>query len=157
VTRVSEAAAPTLFPYFRYCDARAAIDFLKSAFGFREGVVIANEDGTIAHAELSYGPGILMLASDREDPYGGHAGQGWVYVVVDDPDAHSERARAAGAAITAEVYDTDYGSREYAARDLEGNVWHFGTYRPAAEQTQATASASSAAEETESASAPVEG
>jgi len=40
--------------------------------------------------------------------------------VVDDPDAHSERARAAGGAIMAEVYDTDYGSREYAARDLEG-------------------------------------
>ena len=72
-----------------------------------------------------------------------HNDRGWVYVVVDDPDAHCERARAAGAAITTEVYDTDYGSREYAARDLEGNVWSFGTYRPAAEQTQETASATS--------------
>lgn len=26
--------------------------------------------------------------------------------------------------------DQDYGSREYAARDSEGNLWCFGTYRP---------------------------
>jgi uncharacterized glyoxalase superfamily protein PhnB len=31
----------------------------------------------------------------------------------------------------AEPFDTDYGSRDYSARDLEGNQWHFGTYRPA--------------------------
>jgi len=30
-----------------------------------------------------------------------------------------------------ELHDTDYGSRDYAARDPEGNVWSFGTYRPA--------------------------
>jgi uncharacterized glyoxalase superfamily protein PhnB len=33
-----------------------------------------------------------------------------------------------------ELHNTDYGSRDYAARDLEGNVWSFGTYRPAVEQ-----------------------
>jgi hypothetical protein len=26
--------------------------------------------------------------------------------------------------------DMDYGSREHAARDLEGNLWSFGTHRP---------------------------
>jgi uncharacterized glyoxalase superfamily protein PhnB len=29
-----------------------------------------------------------------------------------------------------EPNDTDYGSREYGARDPEGLVWHFGTYQP---------------------------
>ncbi|ATB28355.1 aminotransferase [Melittangium boletus DSM 14713] len=50
---------------------------------------------------------------------------------VADVDAHCARARAAGAAIVMEPYNTEYGSRNYAARDLEGNVWSFGTYRPA--------------------------
>ena len=53
-----------------------------------------------------------------------------VYVVVDDPDAHHERARAAGAEIVRELHDTDYGSREYGAKDPEGNAWYFGTYQP---------------------------
>src|SRR5690348_5422761 len=96
-------SVPTLYPTMRYGDAPAAIAFLKEAFGLREREVISNEDGTIAHAELSLGTGILMLGSDRDDPlYGRRAGQGWVYVAVEDPDAHCERARAAGAEIIAE-------------------------------------------------------
>jgi uncharacterized glyoxalase superfamily protein PhnB len=74
-----------------------------------------------------------MLGSEKDDQYGSHAGQGWLYVAVDDPDAHCERARAAGAEIVRDLGDTDYGSRDYAARDPEGNLWSFGTYRPAAE------------------------
>jgi uncharacterized glyoxalase superfamily protein PhnB len=51
-------------------------------------------------------------------------------VVVEDPDAHYARARAAGAEVTRELADTDYGSREYGAKDSEGNAWYFGTYQP---------------------------
>lgn len=134
--------APTLYPLMRFRDAPAAIEFLKEAFDFRELQVIANEDGTIAHAELSYGPSILMLGSDREDPVmGSRAGQGWIYVAVPDADGHCARARAAGAKIAAEPFDTDYGSRDYTAHDLEGNVWHFGTYRPGVEAVQTASSA----------------
>jgi len=55
-----------------------------------------------------------------------------VFVYVDDLDAHYERARAAGAEIGRELADTDYGSREYMARDPERNLWSFGTYLPEA-------------------------
>jgi uncharacterized glyoxalase superfamily protein PhnB len=123
--------APTLYPALRYRDAPAAIAFLKEALGFEAVRVYPNDDGTIAHAELAYGPSILMLGSDRDDQYGRRAGQGWIYLAVEDADAHCERARAAGAEIVTDPYDTDYGSRDYAARDPEGNVWNFGTYRPA--------------------------
>jgi uncharacterized glyoxalase superfamily protein PhnB len=51
------------------------------------------------------------------------------YVVTDDVDAVYQRARAAGAEIIAEPYDTDYGSHDFAARDPEGNRWSFDTYR----------------------------
>ena len=54
----------------------------------------------------------------------------WLYVVVEDPDAHHERAVAAGAQIVRAMRDEEYGSRGYTARDPEGNVWSFGTYRP---------------------------
>jgi uncharacterized glyoxalase superfamily protein PhnB len=125
--------APTLYPSLSYRDAPRAIQFLHDAFGFQKRVVYPNGDGTIAHAELSVGPSVLMLGTDRDDPLrGSRAGQGWLYVAVDDADAHCARARAAGATIVTELHDTDYGSRDYAARDPEGNLWSFGTYRPAA-------------------------
>ena len=53
-----------------------------------------------------------------------------VYVCIADIDEHFARARAAGAEIVFELKDTDYGSREYSVRDLEGHLWHFGTYAP---------------------------
>jgi uncharacterized glyoxalase superfamily protein PhnB len=121
---------PTLYPLMRYTDAPAAIEFLKRAFGFRDRARLDNPDGAIAHAELSYGSSVLMLSSDRDDPLlGRRAGTGWIYVTVPDTGEHCRRAREAGAEILVEPFDTDYGSRDYNARDLEGNQWHFGTYR----------------------------
>ncbi len=134
--------APTLYPTLRFADAPAAIDFLERAFGFRRLHVYENPDGTVAHAELAFGPSILMLGSDRDDPLRGRkAGQGWMYVAVDDADAACARARAAGAEIVNELYDTEYGSRDFTARDPEGNVWSFGTYRPASDAAPASSAA----------------
>lgn len=53
-----------------------------------------------------------------------------VYVSVPDPDAHYEQAVRAGAEIVIAPHDTSYDSREYAARDPEGNLWCFGSYVP---------------------------
>ena len=53
-----------------------------------------------------------------------------IYAVVTDPDAHYTQSRAAGAEVVRELVDQPYGSREYGARDLEGNAWSFGTYDP---------------------------
>ncbi len=128
------AEGPSIYPSFRYRDARAAIDFLRDAFGFEEVARYDNDDGTIAHAELRYGDGMIMLGSQREgDLYADHIGSEWVYVVVDDADAHYARAVEHGAEIIMELTDQDYGSRDYAARDPEGNTWNFGTYRPSLE------------------------
>jgi uncharacterized glyoxalase superfamily protein PhnB len=136
-----EAVGPTLYPLMRFNDAPAAMDFLERAFGFERREVIPNPDGTIAHAELALGTSILMLGSDRDDPrLGRRAGMGWIYVAVPDADQHCRRAREAGAEIIAEPFDTDYGSRDYTALDLEGNQWHFGTYRPKVEAAPQTVS-----------------
>jgi len=119
-----------IIPTLRYEDAKAAIDFLERAYGFDRKAVMENEDGTIGHAELTHGRGMIMVGSKGlGDPQfeNGHAS---TYVVVDDPDGLLERAKAAGAQVTREQQDTDYGSREFSANDSEGNVWTFGTYDP---------------------------
>ena len=108
--------APTVYPSLRYRDARAGIDWLKDTFGFAERVVYANDDGSIAHAELSFGPSIVMLGSEKDDTFGSHVGDGWLYVAIEDPDGRYERARAAGAEIVRELSDTEYGSRDFAVR-----------------------------------------
>jgi uncharacterized glyoxalase superfamily protein PhnB len=129
---------PDPIPGFHYRDPHAAIDWLERAFGF-ERHAVHEQDGVVRHAEMRVGSnGMIMLGAPRENPYGlttpREAGglTSSVYVIVEDPDAHYERAVAAGAEIVQELTDQDYGSRDYSARDPEGYVWHFGTYRPAA-------------------------
>jgi uncharacterized glyoxalase superfamily protein PhnB len=123
-------ASQTVFPTLRYDDAPEAIRFLTKAFGFTEHARHENSDGTIAHAQLAWGGGIVMLSSAQADGSVFDLRPVCVYVVVDDIDEHHRRAAAAGAEIVMEPTDQDYGSRDYAARDAEGNVWAFGTFRP---------------------------
>ncbi len=126
----------SIFPAMRYRDADAAIDWLTRAFGFQEKAVYRDGDGAVQHAELTLGTGLIMLGQYSEEGWmGGHVPDALastisLYLVVQDPDAHHDRAKAAGAQIVRELADQDYGSREYSARDLEGNLWSFGTYDP---------------------------
>jgi uncharacterized glyoxalase superfamily protein PhnB len=121
---------PTVFPTLSYDDAQAAIDFLVEAFGATRHAVYSGDDGTIQHAELRFGNGIVMLGSSSGEMPATRGRSGGVYIVVADPDEHCARAREAGAEIVRELHDTEYGSRTYAAKDLEGNSWYFGTYQP---------------------------
>jgi len=122
---------PSIFPAIRYRDARRAAAWLQQAFGFREHASHPAPDGGIAHAEMTLGNGMVMFSSGNGQP-----DNPWsevpmgIYVVVADIDAHFARAQAAGAEIVTPLNDTDYGSREYAVRDLEGHLWSFGTYDP---------------------------
>ena len=119
----------TVFPTLKYDDAHAAIEFLTTALAFEKHAVYETDDGKVAHAELRHGDGMVMLGDRREDDRY-DTGRAVTYVVVDDPDALHDRAKAAGAQIVAELSDQDYGSRDFAAADPEGNIWSFGTYNP---------------------------
>jgi uncharacterized glyoxalase superfamily protein PhnB len=135
------ASTPTVIPTLSYRDAAAAIDWLCNAFGFERHAVYEGPDDTVLHAELRHRTGMVMLGSAKDEgAWRVEPGTGAVYVVVDDVDAHCAHARNAGAEILQEPIDQDYGSRDYIARDLEGNLWSFGTYSPAASSAeQATA------------------
>jgi uncharacterized glyoxalase superfamily protein PhnB len=126
-------ATQSIYTTFRCRDAAAQIDFLERALGFERGMVVEGPDGAIHHAELRFGGEWIMLGSDSQGDDGRIAFEGgpvWTYIVVDDPDPHFERARAAGAEIVQELKDEEFGSRGYTARDPEGNLWTIGTYRP---------------------------
>src|SRR5579859_3855598 len=118
---------PNIFPSLRFADADAALEWMTGAFGFEQRAVYRSDDGVVQHAELSLGAGTIMLGQGDPASHG-------IYVVVDDADAHYERAKAAGTEITRELEDTPYGSREYSARDLDGHIWSFGTYKPEARE-----------------------
>ncbi|WP_328891429.1 VOC family protein [Streptomyces sp. NBC_00316] len=128
------AGVPTICPTILYDDAKAAIRILTEGLGFTEEAVHEGENGVVLHAELSCGNGRVMLGSrGREGIFAkamAGAGPSGVYVVVDEVDAHHARAVEHGVEILLPPTDQDYGSREYMARDAEGNVWSFGTYAP---------------------------
>lgn len=129
----------TLIPCLRYRNAPAAIAWLCSAFGFERHLVVPGPDDTILHAQLTLGGGMIMLGSVRADEYGitikqpdeigGFETQS-AYIVVSDPDLTYSRAKAAGAVITVEIHDEDYGGRGFGCKDPEGHYWYVGSYNP---------------------------
>ncbi len=132
------AENPRVSPMLAYRDARAAIEFLGKAFGFEELFRIDMPDGKIGHAEVGYDGVRIMLADEFpamgfESPSGTETRYSQLYVIVDDVDAHYERALAAGAIIATAPQD-EHGDRSYRANDLEGHRWIFAT--PIADQQQ---------------------
>ena len=139
MTKLAKNTTATIVPSLRYRDAPAAVEWLSEAFGFEKHLVVPGEDGTIAHAQLVFGNGMIMLGSARDDDFGrlqqpldapdSSVSQS-AYVIVNDVDAHHARASAAGARVVMPPEDQDYGGRLYACRDPEGNLWNFGSYDP---------------------------
>ncbi len=141
---MSAAASPpahgsTIIPCLRYRDAHAAIDWLCKAFGFQRHAVYENDQGGIQHAQLVYGPGMIMLGEVQDNAFGQHIVQPdqiegresqCACVTVSDCRAHYEAARAAGAVIVDEYAEKEYGGAGYSCRDPEGHLWYFGSYDP---------------------------
>ena len=135
----AKTTAATMIPTMRYDDAAAAVAWLCEAFGFEKHLIVPGEGGTIVHAQLVFGNGMVMLGSVRKSEFdnlqkppsalGGVVSQS-PYIIVDDVDQHYARAVAAGAEIVIEIKDEDYGGRGYSCRDPEGHVWNFGSYDP---------------------------
>ena len=129
----------TVIPSLRYKDAPAAIEWLCRAFGFEKNAVYPNPDGTIAHAQLTLGKGMIMLGSVNDNEYGrmmkqpsdiGGANTHGIYLVVKDPDAICNQAKAAGAVMAMDIEDKDYGGRGFTCKDPECHLWSVGSYDP---------------------------
>ncbi len=138
--RNTPAGWPRICVALFYEDALQAIDWLCRAFGFAVRLKVLADDGRIAHSELVYGEGVIMVAQAGKFAVRGRvtrspqsldgANTQGVMLYVDDADAHCARARAAGAIIDHEPTLHDYGAqywadRSYGARDLEEHQWWF--------------------------------
>jgi uncharacterized glyoxalase superfamily protein PhnB len=129
-----------VIPGMRYRDCPAAIEWLCRALGFEKQVVFTNPDGAVAHAQLTFGNGMIMLGSvangsqaseftKQPDEIGGAETQA-AYLIVNDADAVYASAKGAGAEMVIDIADMHYGGRAFSCRDLEGHIWHVGTYDP---------------------------
>jgi uncharacterized glyoxalase superfamily protein PhnB len=122
---------PTINPVVHYRDLEKGARYLVDTFGFVEEAMHRDGDGNPQYAELSLlgaplGVGVTTEGSMFD------LGPTSIYISLDEVDSMHERAVAAGAEILMPPTDQDYGSRDFVARDHEGNLWCFGTYAPGA-------------------------
>ena len=139
MTDFAKNCTATIIPALRYKDAPAAIEWLCKALGFQKHVVYPNPDGTIAHAQLKFGNGMIMLSSAVESEFNkfaiqpaetGNRNTQSPYLIVNDADAVYASAKAANAEIVIDIRDESYGGRGFTCRDPEGHLWSAGTYNP---------------------------
>jgi uncharacterized glyoxalase superfamily protein PhnB len=115
-----------LTPYLLYDDGEAALAWLERAFGFRAVDRQVGRAGGL-HAELEIDADGTRLYLGQP-PGGSEPPRGsLLYVLVDDVDAHHDRAKAAGAEIVEELVDMPHGHRRYGCRDPQGHEWTFAT------------------------------
>jgi len=139
MTQKPKNTKATIIPCMAYRDAAAAIRWLCETFGFEKHAVYEEPDGSIMHAELSFGNGMIMCGSKNDGPFGrlikqpdeiaGCETQS-AYLVVEDADVIYQRAKSAGAELVIDIKDESYGGRGFTCRDIEGHIWSFGTYDP---------------------------
>ena len=121
---MSENSVPdgyhTVTPYIVVEDAPGLIEFMKSAFGGKERMRMASEDGSIMHAEVEIGDSVVMIGEvSGEFP----SKTAMLHLYVPDVDASHERAIKAGAESKREPADQEYGDRSAGVSDGWGNEW----------------------------------
>ena len=141
MTNQAKDCRATIIPSLRYRNALAAIDWLVRAFGFeKQAVYLGPDNTTVMHAQLTFGNGMIMLGSvDNGTPSSKLMAQPdeidrretqSPYLIVSNADVIYATAKAAGATMLIDIKDMDYGGRAFSCSDLEGHIWHIGTYDP---------------------------
>lgn len=113
-----------------YADLEAAMNFLVDVFDLGPGELTRDGDGVPVHGAVDAGDGQIWLHPESPDfglasPRSLGAATATTAVMVNDVDAHHERAKERGAEIVYAPVDQPYGYREYSARDPEGGLWSF--------------------------------
>lgn len=122
---------PSVFSALCYKNPRPMLTWLEDAFGFEQSMVILDAEGNVAHSQMTFGDGMIMVGSEWSENHASPASLGGkntqtVHLhLSEDVDAHCERARRAGAEIMQEPATQFYGDRTYRARDREGHIWTF--------------------------------
>jgi uncharacterized glyoxalase superfamily protein PhnB len=137
---IAKNCTATVIPGMRYRDALKMIDWLEHAFGFHKTAVYMGDGNTVAHAQMTFGNGMIMLGSvdngskasinmAQPDEIGNRETQS-AYLVVTDCEPIYATAKAAGAEMIFDLTEMDYGGKSFTCRDPEGHIWSIGEYDP---------------------------
>jgi PhnB protein len=121
-------------PYLSVQGAASAISVYKKAFGAKEIMRMPGPEGRIGHAEIRIGDSAIMMADEfpergirSPESFGGSPVM--ILLYVEDVDAVTARAIAAGAKPVRAVQDQFYGDRSGTIVDPFGHVWHVSTHK----------------------------
>lgn len=112
-----------LIPGTQVVHAADAIALYERLFGARERVRFEMDDGRVAHAELEFGPSVLMIGEAHGPPV-----QAQLSLYVKDCDAVFAAAVAAGSEVRQPPTDQFYGDRTARIVDPFGNEWVLATH-----------------------------
>jgi len=140
MSNLAKNCTSTVIPGMRYRDALRMIEWLQQAFGFEKQAVYMSGETIVAHAQMTFGNGMIMLGSIdngskssalmvQPDEVGNRETQS-TYLIVSDCEPIYATAKAAGAEIVLELTEMDYGGKAFTCRDPEGHVWSIGEYDP---------------------------
>jgi uncharacterized glyoxalase superfamily protein PhnB len=128
---------PAAVASLSYRDPIAAMRWLETAFGFEPSMLVTDQEGRVAFAEMTYrgapigfmqeweSPELIGEARMRSPLSADGVNTGFFRIEVEDARAHCDKARTAGARIVQDPADQHYGARTYRALDPEGHVWNF--------------------------------
>jgi uncharacterized glyoxalase superfamily protein PhnB len=112
-------------PYVIVRGVAPFIDFMREAFGAEERGRVANEDGTIGHADVWIGNRVVQMFDAKAEWPDTPA---FLTLYVEDCDAVHRRALAAGAVELTPLSTNAWGDRGCRVRDPFGNVWWIQTH-----------------------------
>ncbi len=123
----------TVTPHLICAGAGDAIDFYKKAFGATETSRMPGPGGKLIHASIRIGDSAVMLVDEM--PEWGSLGPKVlkgspvvIHLYVEDVDAFTARAVAAGAKVTMPVADMFWGDRYGQLEDPFGHRWSVATH-----------------------------
>jgi PhnB protein len=113
-------------PYLVAEDGLALLEFTKQGLGAEEMMRAVMPTGL--HAEVRIGDTVLMMGGGLPGKkFPGTLQPNALHIYVEDADAVTQRAVAAGATLIDEPRDQEYGERSSTVRDTAGNYWYIAT------------------------------
>ena len=113
-------------PYLVAADGLALLEFVKQGLGAEELMRAVMPTGV--HAEVRIGNTTLMMGGGLQGKkFPGTLQPNALHVYVEDVDAVTRNAVAAGATLIDEPRDQEYGERSSTVKDAAGNFWYIAT------------------------------
>jgi PhnB protein len=120
-------------PHLICAGASDAIEFYKKAFNAAELSRLPGAGGKLMHASIRIGDSTIMLVDESPEwgmlgPKARNGSSVYIHLYVDDVDAFTARAVAAGATLTMPVTDMFWGDRYGQLDDPFGHRWSVATH-----------------------------